>query len=195
MTLLISSCIHSASAIAWGERGSSLCWLAEDLTSLLISFSLSGAVRDVALIIRDVWCSESFLIHLWPGTRLHTYRHTYRAYTSTRTCTLHIHLLYCTCVRVNRKLYVHEVIVYSYVYTSHNMIWNVHCAYIGYTLNLRYTGTSLIRTPWKMFTPRLERLQRTGIHYTCIHMHIECWCSLELAKTSPANWVTSIFNI
>ena len=42
------------------------------LTSLLISFSLSGAVREVALIIRDVWCSESFLIHLWPGTRLHT---------------------------------------------------------------------------------------------------------------------------
>ena len=37
---------------------------AELFTNLLISFSLSGAVREVALIMRDVWCSDSFLMHL-----------------------------------------------------------------------------------------------------------------------------------
>jgi hypothetical protein len=41
-------------------------------TSLLISLSLSGAVLEVALIIREVWFSESFLMQRWPGTRLHT---------------------------------------------------------------------------------------------------------------------------
>ena len=43
------------------------------LTNLLISLSLSGAVLDVALIIFEVWDSDSFIIHLWPGTRLHTW--------------------------------------------------------------------------------------------------------------------------
>ena len=43
------------------------------LTNLLISLSLSGAVLDVALIIFEVWDSDSSLIHLWPGTRLHTW--------------------------------------------------------------------------------------------------------------------------
>jgi len=42
-------------------------------TSLLISRSLSGAVLEVALIIFEVWFSDSFLMQRWPGTRLHTY--------------------------------------------------------------------------------------------------------------------------
>ena len=42
------------------------------LTSLLISLSLLGAVLDVALIILEVWVSDSFLMQRCPGTRLHT---------------------------------------------------------------------------------------------------------------------------
>lgn len=34
MTLLISSCTRTAWAMAWGERGSSLCWLAEEPSPL-----------------------------------------------------------------------------------------------------------------------------------------------------------------
>ena len=42
------------------------------LTNLLISFSLSGAVLEVALIILEVCISDSFLMQRCPGTRLHT---------------------------------------------------------------------------------------------------------------------------